>query len=285
MVDEVAELTVRDLGDDRAARAAHRAATGRLCDIARLGTSVDIHLVYCTQRPDAEAVPGQLKANLHGTVAFLVRATVNSFILLDSDRASLVPQHPGRAIWAHETVEEFQAVDCSVEESRELLLARWGSWRVSRTTGPVSQWMLLWFVKLLNEIDDGDGLIAVRAGPAEPHATHEGLAISAVLLPNGPLSADATLIDRQRATRSALGHHNGHLGGPVGASPCGVATGAGAVELATGGDEGGRADWAAYRPSIVPQRDRPLRGAGRRHHAAGARAVGATSSRYTSRAT
>jgi len=140
VVDEVAELTVRDLGDDRAARAAQQAATGRLCEIARLGRSVDIHLVCCTQRPDAEAVPGQLKANLDGTVAFRVRAAVNSFILLDSDRAAMLPPHPGRAVFAHETVEEFQAVDCSVEESQELLLARWGSRGSSPTTGPVSQW-------------------------------------------------------------------------------------------------------------------------------------------------
>ena len=54
VMDEVAELTVRDIGDDRAARAAQQAATGRLCEIARLGRSVDIHLVCCTQRPDAE---------------------------------------------------------------------------------------------------------------------------------------------------------------------------------------------------------------------------------------
>ncbi len=139
-MDEVAELTVRDLGDDRAARAAQQAATGRLCEIARLGRSVDIHLVCCTQRPDAEAVPGQLKANLGATVAFRVRAAVNSFILLDSDRASRLPPHPGRAVFAHETVEEFQAVDCSLEESRRLLLARWGSRSASPTTGPVTQW-------------------------------------------------------------------------------------------------------------------------------------------------
>ncbi|MHB1526454.1 MAG: FtsK/SpoIIIE domain-containing protein [Candidatus Dormibacteria bacterium] len=140
VVDEVAELTVRDLGDDRAARAAQQAATGRLCEIARLGRSVDIHLVCCTQRPDADAVPGQLKANLDGTVAFRVRAAINSFILLDSDRAALLPPHPGRAVWAHETVEEFQAVDCSLEESRDLLLARWGG-RGSMPPGvPVTPW-------------------------------------------------------------------------------------------------------------------------------------------------
>ncbi len=45
----MAELTVRDLGDDRAARAAQQAATRRLCEIARPGRSVDIHLVCCTR--------------------------------------------------------------------------------------------------------------------------------------------------------------------------------------------------------------------------------------------
>ncbi len=176
-------------------------------------------------------------------------------------------------------------MDCSLEESRELLLAKWSGRGLLPPRVPVTQWMLLWFVKQLNEIDDGYGLVAVRAGPAEPHAPHEGLAISAVLLPDGPLSADGTFIDGQRATWSALGHHNGHLGGPVDAPPCGVATGAGAEELATGGGEGGGADWAEHRPSIVLRRESHVRGTRSRHHAGTARAVGATSSRYTSRAT
>ena len=66
-IDDVADLRVRDLGDDRAARAARQAVTGRLAEIARLGRSVDIHLVCCTQRLDADAVPGQLKTNIDGT--------------------------------------------------------------------------------------------------------------------------------------------------------------------------------------------------------------------------
>ncbi|HUY10021.1 MAG TPA: FtsK/SpoIIIE domain-containing protein [Candidatus Dormibacteraeota bacterium] len=140
VVDEVAELTVRDLGDDRAARAAQQAATGRLAEIARLGRAVGVHLVCCTQRPDAEAVPGQLKANLSGTVAFRVRAALNSWILLDSERAALLPPHPGRGLWSHETVEEFQAIDCSMDESRSRLLARWGSRPDPATTGPVTPW-------------------------------------------------------------------------------------------------------------------------------------------------
>ena len=54
-------------------------------------------------------------------------AAANSFALLDSDSACVLQSHPCRAIWAQETVEQFDAVDCSVEESQELLQARWGS--------------------------------------------------------------------------------------------------------------------------------------------------------------
>ncbi len=145
--------------------------------------------------------------------------------------------------------------------------------------------MLLWFVKLPDEISDSHGLIAMRARSTQPDASHEGLAILAVLLPNGPLSAGAALIDRQRAARSAWGQDNRVPQGPVGAAPSSAAADTGAEDLATSGLERGRADWAEYRPSIVPQRDRPLRGAGGRHHVAAPRAVGASSSRYTSRAT
>ena len=90
MADEVAEVPVRDLGDERAARAAQQAATGRPCEITRLGRSVAVHLVGCPQGPDAEAVPGQLKATLDGTVASRVRDAVNGFILPDSERAALL---------------------------------------------------------------------------------------------------------------------------------------------------------------------------------------------------
>ena len=85
-------------------------------------------------------MPGQLEANLAGTVAFRVRAAVNNYNLLDSDRAALLPPHPGRAIWQEDSTEEFQAVDCSLEESRELLLARWSGSRLLPPRVPVTQW-------------------------------------------------------------------------------------------------------------------------------------------------
>lgn len=121
VVDEVAELTVREVGKDQAVQAAQKAATGRLSEIARLGRAAGVHLIVCTQRPDAEAVPGQLKANLAATVAFRVRSAINSAILLESDKAALLPHIPGRAIWAHERLEEFQSIYLSRGESDAIL--------------------------------------------------------------------------------------------------------------------------------------------------------------------
>ena len=140
MADEVAQRPVRDLGDDKAARAAQQAATGRLCGISRLWRSVVIQLVGGSQRPDAVAVTGQRNASLDRIIAFRMRAGINARVLLDSDLAAMLP-HLGRAVWVPETVEEFQTVDCSVKESRALLLERWGSRRSPPTTGPVTQWL------------------------------------------------------------------------------------------------------------------------------------------------
>ena len=130
VVDEVAELTLGHLtgAGAPAARSANKEATGRLGEIARLGRAVGIHLVVCTQRPDAEAVPGQLKANLAATVAFRVRAGVNSQILVGDDRAAKLPPRPGRGLWSFDRGEEFQSVYISEADSRSVLFAKYGRW-------------------------------------------------------------------------------------------------------------------------------------------------------------
>ena len=48
-----------------------------------------IHLVCCTQRLDAEAVRGQLKVNVDGTVALRVRVAIKSSTLFDGDKSAL----------------------------------------------------------------------------------------------------------------------------------------------------------------------------------------------------
>ena len=66
--------------------------------MARLGTSVGIHLVGCTMRPDAEVERGQLKVSVDGTVAVRITADIKSFTLLDGDGSALPPPHPGRGV-------------------------------------------------------------------------------------------------------------------------------------------------------------------------------------------
>jgi len=140
VADEVAELAVRDLGDERAARAAQQAATGRLCEITGLGRSVVIHLVRCTQSPDAEAGPGQLKATVDGTVAFRGqsrRQQLHSGRQRESRSAS---PHSGRAIWAADIMEALQTLDCSIDQSRDLRLGRSGGTSPEPPGVPVTPW-------------------------------------------------------------------------------------------------------------------------------------------------
>lgn len=66
--------------------------------IAARGGAAGVHLVLCTQRPDRYALPGAVKANIPATLAYRVRNTVNSEILLDTGGAEELPPH-GVAMW------------------------------------------------------------------------------------------------------------------------------------------------------------------------------------------
>jgi hypothetical protein len=123
--DELSRLTIGNAGETKEQRGTRERTTALLCDIARLGRAAGVHLVVCTQRPDADAVPGQLKANLAGTVAFRVRNEANSRILLDCDRAALLPSHHGRAIWQNHQMEEFQAIYLDSDDCFRLIEERW----------------------------------------------------------------------------------------------------------------------------------------------------------------
>jgi S-DNA-T family DNA segregation ATPase FtsK/SpoIIIE len=69
-------------------------------------------VIVSTQRPDAEAVPGQIKANIPATVAFRVRSAINSRILLGEDNAgaATLPPLPGRGIWQFDSEARFQSI-------------------------------------------------------------------------------------------------------------------------------------------------------------------------------
>ncbi|MHB1640863.1 MAG: hypothetical protein ACYCUD_13700 [Candidatus Dormibacteria bacterium] len=94
----MAKPTARRLGEDRVARAANQAASGRPGAIVRLGESLDIQLVRSRWQPIAGAAPGQLPAELGNVVPLRVGAAVDTFTLTDSCRAQVTSPHPVHAI-------------------------------------------------------------------------------------------------------------------------------------------------------------------------------------------
>ncbi len=111
VVDECAELSAAEVADrdERARRQQALALLSRLC---RLGRASGVHVVVSTQRPDADAVPGQVKANIPATVAFRVRNATNSRILLGEggESAAALPPWPGRGVWQWDTETQFQGL-------------------------------------------------------------------------------------------------------------------------------------------------------------------------------
>jgi len=122
VIDETAELTAVETGD-RAERASRQAQLALLIRLCRLGRAVGIHAICATQRPDADAVPGQLKANLPATMAFRVRDAVNSRVLLGdgNPQAASLPAIPGRGIWQADVQVEVQTPWLGRDEAARLL--------------------------------------------------------------------------------------------------------------------------------------------------------------------
>jgi S-DNA-T family DNA segregation ATPase FtsK/SpoIIIE len=93
-----------------------------LVDLLCRARKVGIHVILSTQRPDADVLPGQMKANIPATVCFQVRNRVNSQICLDNDKAASLPGIPGRAIYQFGAVErEVQTLLLTPAEARKLL--------------------------------------------------------------------------------------------------------------------------------------------------------------------
>ena len=73
-------------------------AISRIERLSRLSRSENIHLILSTQRPSADVLDGNIKANLAATVAFKTRNQINSRILLDNHSADDLPFVPGRCV-------------------------------------------------------------------------------------------------------------------------------------------------------------------------------------------
>lgn len=79
-------------------------------EIARLGRSFGIHLIYCTQYPVSDVLPRQIKQNAEARITFRLVTTKGSEVALDEPGAEQLPAGiPGRGIYKTDVVREFQA--------------------------------------------------------------------------------------------------------------------------------------------------------------------------------
>ena len=102
-VDEIAELTDTS-GASKPEKEQIAAIIGKLSTIARLGRAFGINLVVGTQRPDANAVPGQIKNNLDYRVCGKADNTLSIIVLDNADAANLIPKDSQGLFLTHEGV-------------------------------------------------------------------------------------------------------------------------------------------------------------------------------------
>jgi hypothetical protein len=131
-VDELAELTAKT-SSQREDGLRGEAVTA-LSQVARLGRAPGIHLILCTQRPDAEVIPGQIKSNMGAVLAFRAANEIHSQILLGQGDvgSKLLPKDvPGRAIWQGKDGDmQVQPPWLAPDEARRLVAeikSRWPS--------------------------------------------------------------------------------------------------------------------------------------------------------------
>jgi energy-coupling factor transporter ATP-binding protein EcfA2 len=107
MIDEAAQLYVKEPGIDRELLEEARAAVNR---VARQGRAAGVHLIIATQKPDSQSFDQTVKANLPAVLCFPMATQAASISAVGSKRAyELNPDIKGRAIWKFgPKVEEVQ---------------------------------------------------------------------------------------------------------------------------------------------------------------------------------
>lgn len=119
VIDEAAEIF---LGGHHATTSELNLARKSISQIARQGRAVGVHLAIATQRPDAKAVDPQVKTNLTGIVCFQMPNNISSMTVIDTGRATHLPDIPGRAIWkSGGKITELQTPYFPIEQTKEII--------------------------------------------------------------------------------------------------------------------------------------------------------------------
>ncbi|MGG1442144.1 FtsK/SpoIIIE domain-containing protein [Brevibacillus laterosporus] len=93
----------------------------RLTTISAKGRAAGVTMILSTQRPSSEIIDGVIKTNVATTIAFRTRDGIQSRIILDNDKASDLPNIPGRAIFQQGKDIEIQTFFLSYQSAKDLL--------------------------------------------------------------------------------------------------------------------------------------------------------------------
>ena len=106
IVDEAAELSPKLASKEY--RKYSEYCMNCLSHIARIGGALGYRLIYATQYPTRDAVPGQIKMNMAARLAFKMPENMGSRVILDEGGAENLDPIPGRAIYKLEKQREIQ---------------------------------------------------------------------------------------------------------------------------------------------------------------------------------
>ena len=89
--------------------------------IAQTGRSRGIHLVLCTQRPDAKLVPSGIKAQLNGRIALRVNDAIASRMIIDENGAEHLQKHGDIIFKNADEMERCQGYYITPQEIEEII--------------------------------------------------------------------------------------------------------------------------------------------------------------------
>ena len=116
VVDELAELSKKATGDDRAKELQEQLST-----LARLARVTSINLVLGTQRPSKDIVSGSSKDNLQFRLCYSLPSVTASTLVIGDMSATTLGNHPGRAIYQLDSTKIVQTPLIENSKLNELL--------------------------------------------------------------------------------------------------------------------------------------------------------------------
>ncbi|MGG3873162.1 FtsK/SpoIIIE domain-containing protein [Brevibacillus laterosporus] len=119
VIDELSDFRLSGRADPQ--KELKAAIKEKLTAISAKGRAAGVTMILSTQRPSSEIIDGIIKTNVATTIAFRTRDGIQSRIILDNDKASDLPDIPGRAIFQQGKDREIQTFFLSYQRAKDLL--------------------------------------------------------------------------------------------------------------------------------------------------------------------